>query len=138
MDIDIIRKIISKEIKKTMFGCFCFECGSKKELHQHHVIPRSLGGTNTISLCHKCHAKIHTLNFTDHSILIKKGLEKARQNGKNLGRPKNSGYSDCDVLNKHSDVVVCLNDGISIRKTGKKLNKSFSTIQRVKKILTKK
>ena len=36
----------------------CFECGAPAD-HQHHVVPRSLGGTKTISLCHGCHGKAH-------------------------------------------------------------------------------
>jgi hypothetical protein len=137
MDISVIKKAISSEIKKTLYGCFCFECGSKKELHQHHVIPKSLGGVNTISLCSKCHSKIHNLNFRDHSILIKKGLKKTKQAGIILGRPKNSGYSDNEMLDKHNDILSELKKGGSIRKTAKKLNKGTSTVQRVKQILNK-
>lgn len=36
----------------------CFECGAHA-LHQHHVIPRSLGGTQTVPLCEACHGKVH-------------------------------------------------------------------------------
>lgn len=37
----------------------CFECGATENLHNHHVVPRSLGGTKTIALCGDCHGKVH-------------------------------------------------------------------------------
>ena len=41
----------------------CFECGNPAE-HNHHVLPKSLGGQNTIALCSKCHALIHKSGIT--------------------------------------------------------------------------
>ena len=44
---------------------FCAACGSTDQLHQHHLIPRVLGGPDTqdnlITLCHLCHDKMHRL-----------------------------------------------------------------------------
>ena len=64
-------------------------------------------------------------------------MEKSKQAGIVLGRPKNSGYSDNEVLDKHNDVLSELKRGGSIRKTDKKLNKGISTVQRVKRLLNK-
>ena len=36
----------------------CFECGAPAD-HEHHVVPRSLGGTRTVPLCALCHGKAH-------------------------------------------------------------------------------
>lgn len=36
----------------------CFECGGEA-IHQHHVVPRSVGGTKTIPLCSECHRAAH-------------------------------------------------------------------------------
>jgi cytochrome c553 len=36
----------------------CFECG-KPASHQHHVVPRSRSGENTVWLCVSCHGKAH-------------------------------------------------------------------------------
>jgi DNA-binding NarL/FixJ family response regulator len=36
----------------------CFECG-KTAKHEHHVIPKSLGGNKTVPLCEDCHSKVH-------------------------------------------------------------------------------
>jgi len=70
----------------------CINCG-KDAIHLHHVVPKSLGGkegTNLVPLCDECHSIIHGYSFTNgvisHSELTKKGLERARANGKQLGR----------------------------------------------------
>lgn len=39
----------------------CFECGEPSR-HEHHVVPRKLGGTKTVPLCRRCHAKAHGCN----------------------------------------------------------------------------
>lgn len=36
----------------------CFECGSVADF-EHHVVPRSRGGTQVVPLCGMCHAKAH-------------------------------------------------------------------------------
>lgn len=72
-----------------MENSVCFECGSNGPLHNHHVVPRKLGGTKTVPLCEECHGKIHNLDFTNHGILTKKGLDAARARGVKLGNPNN-------------------------------------------------
>ena len=37
----------------------CWECGKDEEVHYHHVVPRSKGGTRTLPLCLECHGKVH-------------------------------------------------------------------------------
>lgn len=37
----------------------CWECGSTDRIHEHHVVPRSKGGTRTLPLCEACHGKVH-------------------------------------------------------------------------------
>ena len=72
---------------------FCAVCGCKDELHHHHIIPRSQGGssdeTNLITLCYTHHAWIHGMKPTtwnNHSKLIKEGIERAVARGSVLGR----------------------------------------------------
>lgn len=40
----------------------CFFCHSYKNLHLHHIIPKTLGGTddydNLLTVCESCHKKI--------------------------------------------------------------------------------
>lgn len=62
----------------------CFECGQEAE-HRHHVVPRVLGGTQTLPLCRSCHAKVHSREEMAHSSLTKAGLQKARERGVRLG-----------------------------------------------------
>ena len=64
----------------------CFECGNPAH-HAHHVVPKSMGGTRTIPLCHECHGKIHGIDFSTHVELTKKGLEKAARQGRKGGKP---------------------------------------------------
>ena len=73
----------------------CVNCGKPAE-HYHHIIPRSLGGTdnktNLVALCNACHGKLHGLEYTDgklsHSELIKRGQAKAKEQGKRIGLKK--------------------------------------------------
>lgn len=64
----------------------CFECGDVAQ-HRHHVVPRVLGGTRTVDLCGSCHGLVHDRRFLNHVQLTRAGLERAKANGKRLGRP---------------------------------------------------
>ena len=66
----------------------CFECETTEDLHEHHVVPKSKGGTNTITLCHQCHMKAHGRDGKglNHSRLIKEGQKKAKERGVKLGQ----------------------------------------------------
>ena len=68
-----------------MKGALCFECG-KKAHHNHHVIPRSLGGKKTIPLCHKCHGLAHGKDgLRNTGELAKLALRKKRDAGERIG-----------------------------------------------------
>ena len=108
----------------------CFECQSIKEIQFHHVVPRSLGGTQTLPLCLICHGKVHNISFLNHKNLLLRGLQKAKAKGIKLGRRRGI---ITDLLQKYPDIVLFLQNGESIRNTAKKLNISISTVQRVKK-----
>ena len=61
---------------------------------------------------------------------IVSGLAEARRNGVRLGRPK--GKTDtAALLDKHSDIVEHVGNGLSIRKTAEATGKGVSTVQRV-------
>ncbi len=108
----------------------CFECNCPNDLHEHHVVPKSLGGTKTIPLCVICHGKVHGKDFLNMRRLSLIGLKKAKKSGIKLGRKKGTHE---DLIKKHADVVLNLMDGYSLRNTAKHLNKAFSTVQRVRK-----
>ena len=63
----------------------CFECDEPAQCN-HHIIPKSLGGTKTIPLCLSCHSKVHGKDFVKMSKLKKIGLEKAKKRGIFPGR----------------------------------------------------
>jgi hypothetical protein len=60
----------------------CFNCGAPAS-HQHHVVPRSLGGVATVPLCHDCHGKAHgkASGFRDTKELTKAALAVLRARG---------------------------------------------------------
>lgn len=64
----------------------CFECGGDAD-QRHHVVPRSLGGTKTVPLCHVCHGKAHgrTNGFRDTNRLTKVALRAKRDRGELVG-----------------------------------------------------
>jgi len=120
---------------------FCAVCGDI-DVEYHHWIPRSLGGLdiedNILTLCRKHHAEFHSVKEkSNHKILIKKGLQRTKANGTKLGRPK-SKMPKKIFLEKHSDIKKLLDEGVSIRKTAKLVDKSTYTVQKVKKLVRKK
>jgi hypothetical protein len=68
----------------------CFECGEPATFN-HHVVPKSLGGTNTVPLCSSCHPKAH--GETGHwelKKLVKEALQAKKKQGHYIGG--NLGY----------------------------------------------
>ena len=65
----------------------CFECGEVRGLHNHHVVPRSLGGTKTIPLCERCHGLVHSLDYSASGLTIKAQREKMARGEYIGGRP---------------------------------------------------
>ena len=64
----------------------CWECGTVGEVHHHHPVPQSRGGTRTIPLCLLCHGKAHGRRGSmTTSSLTKEGMEKAKSRGVKLG-----------------------------------------------------
>ena len=68
----------------------CFECETTEDLHEHHVVPKSKGGTKTITLCHQCHMKAHGRDGKgmNHGVLTKEGMKKAKERGIKFGNPR--------------------------------------------------
>jgi hypothetical protein len=116
----------------------CFECGTGEYIQQHHVVPRSLGGTKTIPLCDSCHAKVHGRDFIHRDPvhwreLIRQGRERYVENGGKFGRPHGT-YEDYDVFinkPKNKAIISLLEQGLSVRKIAKEVNCSTSTVCKV-------
>jgi len=87
----------------------CFECGSPAN-HNHHVIPKQLGGTKTVPLCNFCHPKAHGKDgYWPIGELVKKIHQKKKENGEWLGSRIPFGYKVHNKrlvpLPKEQDVV---------------------------------
>jgi hypothetical protein len=61
----------------------CFECGCKAQ-HEHHVVPRSKGGTKTIPLCVTCHSAVHGVDISVPA-LTRSALAKKKARGERVG-----------------------------------------------------
>ena len=110
---------------------FCVICGTNKNIHHHHIIPKSRGGTddhtNFISLCSEHHAMIHQLRpgtWNDQKELIKKGVERAKEDGVKFGRKP---------LYEHliPEIKYMRENGWGLGTIGKKLDVHRSAIQRI-------
>ena len=111
---------------------FCVVCGSKEDLHQHHIIPvvlsddkREVTTDNTITVCGYHHKLIHGIQQKDHfnhSVLTKKGLIKARNDGKTLGRKSKT------TEKEKEEIIDMLIKGISVSSVARKYNISRATV----------
>ena len=65
-------------------------------LHKHHILPKSLGGTdlptNIVECCESCHGNIHGRNMLNHSRLTSAGLAAAKARGVQLGAYRDGVY----------------------------------------------
>ena len=62
----------------------CYNCQAEEDIQQHHVVPKSRGGTATLPLCGKCHRLgAHGMKSYsgDHSRLTREGQARARARG---------------------------------------------------------
>ena len=78
-----------------MITDFCVVCGIRECLENHHIVPRSMGGTdepeNLLTLCYTHHKGMHGVSAErniDVSALTKAALHKLKAQGVALG-PKN-------------------------------------------------
>lgn len=92
----IIDLLLKKNKEEFVIGNECLLCGEVYDLNKHHLKPKVLGGSNDksnlITLCYYCHWYLHNNPKFKiyHSKLVRFGMEKAKQKGKNIGRPKGS------------------------------------------------
>lgn len=111
----------------------CFECAQPAS-HDHHVVPRSMGGTKTIPLCDHCHGLVHGISFNDgvisHSALTSNAMQRQSVRGFAVGTPP-LGYAIGDdgklKMVAHEQHTIELihelaDEGLSVRKIAAKLN----------------
>jgi transposase-like protein len=121
----------------------CFECGTDVDIHQHHIIPKSLGGTKTIPLCNMCHGKAHNKNNGIHKNpnelkrLAQLGRERFVSNGGKLGRKVGAIETIEKFISKprNQEVKRMLEAGMTVRKISSRLNISSSTVVKMRKVL---
>jgi hypothetical protein len=113
----------------------CFECGSSEHIHQHHIIPKSLGGTKTIPLCETCHGRVHQKDLVKFNNLAKEGRKRYVENGGKLGRKEGSAESIETFMNKPVNIEIkqLVEQGYSVRKIVKILGASSKTVVKVRK-----
>jgi hypothetical protein len=70
----------------------CFECGNNAQ-HNHHVIPKSKGGVNTVPLCEQCHYKVHNITKTDCAYLTSEAMQQLINNNKKFSSQAPFGFS---------------------------------------------
>lgn len=92
----------------------CANCGSTDELHEHHIVPVSIGGTeragNKVILCIICHGKVHGTKLTRIN-LVKEGKRRAKEADPNWreGRPKKfspAQLAEAIELLKYNDYIT--------------------------------
>lgn len=63
----------------SMKNYICFECGNPADVN-HHVVPKSKGGTQTVPLCWECHSLVHDTKLTANGELIKNAKKRSKAN----------------------------------------------------------
>ena len=136
----------SKSILKQIKGTVCVNCGKNEldEINYHHIIPLSLGGndieSNIVPLCSKCHDLLHfgqnDNGSFSHSQLIKSGIEKAKLQGKQIGRHTVT-IENIPQTFKNYYYSFLKNKDKSITKASQELNLSRTTIYKYINILEK-
>jgi hypothetical protein len=114
----------------------CYECGAVEQLHDHHVVPKSLGGTKTLPLCPNCHGLVHERDFMKQSTLQKKGVLRAKAEGRYKGRQKGTFESAEKFLAKPQNayVLALLRLQYSDSQTAKEVQVHHNTVLKVRRV----
>jgi hypothetical protein len=98
----------------------CWECEKESaHLHDHHVVPRSRGGTKTVPLCQLCHSKAHHRNKSmSTSQLTKEGLARRKAEGYILGAPPYGYTKQNGVLIEIPEEQAIIARAVELRKGG--------------------
>ena len=104
----------------------CINCGNEGQ-HLHHVVPKSLGGnegSNLVSLCLTCHGLVHNKNFLKSKELQRKGIERAKKEGKYTGRKPTARM-------KGPEVVKMFLEGVPVKVIAKTVRISKMSVYRI-------
>lgn len=104
----------------------CVNCGDLA-CHLHHIVPKSLGGTdresNLAPLCLTCHGRVHNQDFYKSKRLQKEGIAKAKAEGKYTGRKPTA-------MAKADEVARMYKDGFTIPEIVTSLSISRASVYR--------
>src|SRR5699024_5675017 len=75
------------------------------------------------------------IDYNNRREAQREGIARARAEGKYNGRANESGLSDVDLIEEHSDIVGESNKGEAMHRTAKHTGRSTNTVQRVRKAL---
>ena len=94
------------------FGvCSCCQV-EDVELHKHHIVPKSRGGSdesyNLVSLCLDCHGKAHDISFTSDSGLVKGGVTLAKE----ASKMSDAWVDNSDVLESLLDEIMQMDNAL--------------------------
>ncbi len=106
----------------------CVNCGATENIEIHHIVPLSMGGSNTpenvVYLCMECHYKAHGANI-------------GRYGGKRSGRPKAEKPDNAElVIEKYLRGEISGLEGFNL--LGLKRGKKFTKIWFVEEYLKEK
>jgi len=114
---------------------FCVVCGTKEDLHQHHIVPIALSGKNrtpndeTITVCSYHHDVIHGVmkdrKGYQHHELIRDSLKKRKDAGLPMGRPKSI------TKEKIEAVLELIAKGVGVREICRRLKIGSATYYKV-------
>ena len=113
----------------------CFECRATGETHDHHVVPRSRGGTRTVPLCLACHAKAHHRGKSMASgRLTSAAMQAKKERGECTGNPPYGYRSEEGMLRTNpaevalvDAIVAARNRGLSMRAIAAELSEAGYT-----------
>lgn len=107
----------------------CVECGEKAH-HDHHVIPKSLGGTFTVPLCTDCHAKVHGRRAMACGELIKAGIARAKARGVQVGGKNKGAWAKVDPSQQEL-IKRRKAEGVKVSHIAREVGASRQTIYRI-------
>ncbi|MCZ7649607.1 MAG: hypothetical protein M5U26_30825 [Planctomycetota bacterium] len=109
----------------------CFECGLPAEV-DHHVVPRSAGGTRTVPLCGFCHQQAHSAAIATPA-LVRRSLAQKKARGEKTGGYLPYGWRVADLATGRLEpepaeqaMIAAARrwrkEGLSLRKIGDRLS----------------
>lgn len=113
----------------------CWECETVGDVHHHHPVPKSRGGTKTIPLCQECHAKAHHRDKRMTTAeLTREALAAKRRRGERISHDAPFGFAvseDGKTLVKNAEehrlaleILRLRQEGQTIRGIADRLNHS--------------